>query len=302
VHLNKIPFEPNSRYQAVGRRSLGGGARVTAKMISLETDHLGRVVRFSDLTTNDVSLADMWEYLEVTNVATGEVMDLRLHTAAANDDVELAKEALAEGVDLSLRIQQGAMPLHWAAACGNIEVARLLIEAGADVNAADAIGWTPLFLAVREEHQQLAVMLHAAGASLTAVVNGKEITMSFDEDWDEKLLRAVAAGNEDGVRDALENGADVNCTTGDGWTPLLEAAKGPTEIVELLLAEGADPNIASGRGYTPLMRAAGNDREKTVRLLLAAGADTTMQDCDGKTAARLAREMGHHRCADLVAG
>lgn len=287
MHLSAILLEPNAEYEAQGERETGfGGSKIMNHRIRLRSDGDGAVVWYSDgmLPQNDLALADSWEYLRLRSTATGRVLDLRLHTAAARNDVSMAREALTEGANLELRMKQGATPLHWAAAKGHYEVVELLVEHGADVNSADDIGWTPLFLAVQGGHQRVVGFLHENGATLEAVIEGERVQVTLERDWDRVLLDAAADGDPAGVESALENGADPNATTRDGWTALLEASQNAPDVVEVLLARGADPNLASDGGYTPLMRAAGHSQSRIVELLLAAGADPEMRDCYGNRA------------------
>lgn len=99
----------------------------------------------------------------------------------------------------------------------------------------------------------------------------------------------------------IENGADVNLPLPDtGETPLhaslCTADRSAHDLVlGLLLARGADPNvrtkpgIATGgfmrdcrtRGETPLHRAAAFGTERTIDLLLAAGARLDIEDMNG---------------------
>ena len=59
------------------------------------------------------------------------------------------------------------------------------------------------------------------------------------------------------------------------------------------LAEGADPNGRDHVGRTPLIAAARTGNEAVVRQLLAAGADRTLRDRDGLSAADHAERSGH---------
>jgi len=300
MHLNTIQFRPNAKYVAEGKRSMGGGSSIGNLGIRLETDNLGRVIRFEDGFMNSLDMADTWDYLKLQDAATGDTIDLRLHTAASTGNLGLAKEALAENADVALRMKQGATPLHWASAHGRFDIAKILVEHQADVNSVDELGWMPIFLAAQNGHQAIVSLLQAHGAKLKAMIQGQKLSITVDSDSNSDLLEAAESGDVELAKAALEDGADVNCTTDEGWTALLCAAKADPSLTELLLSNGADPNLASNRGYTPLMRAAGNGRAATARLLLAAGADTEMRDCDGKTAALLAREMGQHECARMV--
>ena len=89
MHLNTIAFEPNTSYTAEGRLSMGGDASITNFQLAIETDEVSRVRSFSDGHTTDKTMADIWDYRKITNVRTGKVWDLRLHTAALNGSVGL---------------------------------------------------------------------------------------------------------------------------------------------------------------------------------------------------------------------
>jgi ankyrin repeat protein len=91
---------------------------------------------------------------------------------------------------------------------------------------------------------------------------------------DQALVKAAGsnAGNIESVKQALNDGADVNAKPW-GSTPLYEAALlGHMAIAELLIAEGADVN-AKNRGRTPLHNAAMIGHKEIVELLIAKGAD-----------------------------
>lgn len=76
-----------------------------------------------------------------------------IHAAAARGGVEILSLLLAYGADVTLKNQQGEMPLHIAKNAACIE---LLIAHGADVNAVDNAGRTALHLAVFQmEHLNL---------------------------------------------------------------------------------------------------------------------------------------------------
>jgi ankyrin repeat protein len=95
----------------------------------------------------------------------------------------------------------------------------------------------------------------------------------------EELLRAAEADDLDGVREALRSGAPPDTTAEDyAKTPVLTvaAARGATEVVELLLSAGAAANPESSYEWTPLRAAATYGRARVVELLLAAGVDPNL--------------------------
>lgn len=72
-------------------------------------------------------------------------------------------------------------------------------------------------------------------------------TDSLDQATMNKLLHATAAaGKIDAVQHLLKIGAPINGRDEDGWTPLMQAAKGKhLAIVKMLLDAGADPDLYS---------------------------------------------------------
>ena len=91
----------------------------------------------------------------------------------------------------------------------------------------------------------------------------------------------------EGVRAALDAGADLEASTESGWTPLMFAAmfnENP-EVVQVLLDAGADVEARDEDGWTPLLYAARyNSNPEVLQVLLDAGADPSTQDNDGKRA------------------
>jgi ankyrin repeat protein len=112
-----------------------------------------------------------------------------------------------------------------------------------------------------------------------------------DEDGDSwtALIWASRTGSIDAITLLLDAGADVNLPgpSGDNWdaTPLQHAIlQRQAAAVRLLLDRGADPNRGAGPGtLTPLLLAAGDTDPTFVNLLLAHGADPTVEGENGIT-------------------
>jgi len=64
-------------------------------------------------------------------------------------------------------------------------------------------------------------------------------------------------------------------------------------MAKALLAAGANPNSAQTHGYVPLHEAALNGNDTLVDVLLTHGADVSLRNDDGMTAADLARSKDH---------
>jgi len=76
--------------------------------------------------------------------------------------------------------------------------------------------------------------------------------------------------------------------------PLHSAAAGAHgEIVEVLLQAGATSDPRQRHGWTPLQAAAQNGDVRSLDALLAAGAEPSLRNDDGHSAADLAHEAGH---------
>ncbi|HEU0230272.1 MAG TPA: ankyrin repeat domain-containing protein, partial [Burkholderiaceae bacterium] len=109
------------------------------------------------------------------------------------------------------------------------------------------------------------------------------------------LMYLAIVGQTARARTLIQRGAKVNRL---GWTPLHYAAStGQLETAKMLLADKAIVNAPGPDGTTPLMMAALSGSDAMVRLLLHAGADPTMRNLKGQSAADWARQKGFNDLA-----
>jgi len=112
------------------------------------------------------------------------------------------------------------------------------------------------------------------------------------------LIGASRSGSIEAIKLLLDSGADINLPgpTGDDWdaTPLQHAIlQRQTAAVRLLLDRGADPNRSGGPGSAaPLFLAAGDTDPTILELLLAHGADPTVEAENGATPLSVAVSSG----------
>ncbi|MDD5403798.1 MAG: ankyrin repeat domain-containing protein [Sulfuricella sp.] len=103
-----------------------------------------------------------------------------------------------------------------------------------------------------------------------------------------ELYAAASNGDLQGVRQALEKGADINALDPKFAETALHVAveKSHTEVVELLLAKGANPDIVSNQHFTPLIIAAamGDAALPMVELLIAGKANPSLAPTTGPNA------------------
>ena len=108
-------------------------------------------------------------------------------------------------------------------------------------------------------------------------------------------LWGAAASNYLDVVDLLINlGADINASSENGRTPILEACSTNVDVVEYLLKHGADVNIPGKDGETCLMVAVWS--EEICQILIEYGATVNARDKSGNTA--LHRAITHHDYSD----
>ena len=83
-----------------------------------------------------------------------------------------------------------------------------------------------------------------------------------------KLVEAVKAGARASFRELIESGAEIDQQDEQGWTPLnWAAARGDSEMIELLLQHGADPFKVGRDLRTPEMIALAAGHAEAVKLL-----------------------------------
>jgi len=117
---------------------------------------------------------------------------------------------------------------------------------------------------------------------------------------DTALMLAAFLARDEMVEKLLEKGAEPN---GTGWTALHYAAiNGSDSIVTLLLDHAAYIDAEAPNKSTPLMLAARGGHVSTVRLLLLQGADATLKNEIGLTAADYAARAGNHNLALALQG
>ena len=124
---------------------------------------------------------------------------------------------------------------------------------------------------------------------------------------DAALIKAAGAGDEDALRELLDQGADPDADNEHDWTALHAAAtKGHEECVAVLVEAGATVDAEDGGCSTPLMAAARGGHVEVVRLLLQCGADIAKRDGignrGGRTALSRARRAGKHDVVALLDG
>ncbi|CAM9270126.1 unnamed protein product, partial [Hapterophycus canaliculatus] len=248
-----------------------------------------------------------------------------LHVAASEGCVGIALLLLQRGADKASKNKLLQTPLHRAALNLHAPVVRLLLDAGVDATIRDMRGNTPLLAAlaeggaadgllrggadpnVRDKRQQ--TPLHRSPSEKTPEVVetmiefGASVKCDDLGGWMTPLHAAVHRGDNCPYRELekcidilVAAGADIEARNPKGQTPLnFGAAR--INAVRCLVGHGADVNTQDNEGSTPLHRSKGDnathyfnmDCVETVDFLLKAGADKTVLDDKGRTAAERIR-------------
>ena len=179
---------------------------------------------------------------------------------------------------------QKAPPNDWWVHIANDRVSQVerLLKAGVDPNAFGPQGLPATMFAVTENAWNVYELLLAQPSTDILVENTSQESL---------LMYMALVGDVQRVEDLIRRGAQVNRL---GWTPLMYAAStGRTDTVKLLLKHGAIVNSPGPQGENALMMAAVGDHDAVVRQLLAAGADPSIRDLEGRSAADWARMKNH---------
>ena len=164
---------------------------------------------------------------------------------------------------------------------------RSLISQGMDPNAGDNTGMPWLLIAAREKSEKVAGLL---------LDNPKTDVDALDKAGENALMFAAINKDLPLLKALIGKDAEVNKK---GWTPLHYAAtSGDVEIINVLLDESAYVDAASPNGTTPLMMAARGGSVEAVNALLRGGADPTLKNQLGLSAADFARQNNN---TDLAA-
>ena len=205
--------------------------------------------------------------------------------ASAVGDDAAVRKLLDDGVAANEASAGGITPLMVAAGNGKHSVVQLLIAAKVQVNAIDNNGETALMYGCKSRSRDTVLMLLKANADATMRTQGGSTALTN---------AATYFDDADLIRVFLERGAQVNSQTDYyNYTPLMAAVTfGHIKTLKSLIAAGADVNVQHREGTTALMLAAQSNQTEAVLALLNAGAIKSIKDKLGKTALDYAIERG----------
>lgn len=213
----------------------------------------------------------------------------RLHQAVDAGDERAVARLLGAGSDPERR-REGLTALHRAVLQGNPRMVSALLRRGADGAARtdDGRGYTAFHLAAEMGSLEIVQLLMRVGIQV-------EVRAA---DGETPLFVAAVAGQQAMFEWLIAQGADVEKTMGRG--PLLCHAVLAKSLVgvRLLLSIGANPNPEGAR--QPLLLAVLGGQTEIARVLLAAGADTSIRDATGRGLFEIAQQHQQNEIAQLL--
>jgi hypothetical protein len=135
----------------------------------------------------------------------------------------------------------------------------------------------------------------------TQVTKGADVNYA-DKKQRTALILAANNGHTTVVEFLFSKGADINAKDKGGMTALMYTAKRSfNETAAFLLNNGAKVNVQNRKkGMTALMLASGWGNAELVQMLLDKGADPTIHDKFGATAADNAKERSHSAIVSML--
>jgi ankyrin repeat protein len=190
------------------------------------------------------------------------------------------------GIDVNARNSDGYTALMAAAKNGQVEVVNKLLEQKANVDIQGYSGLTALMLAA--ENNRLSIVK-------TLLSRNGDPNLQDNNGWT-ALMKAVYRGNTECVL-AIADRSRQEVNRG----LLVAALMGHKETAKALLDRGAEIDSRAEDGRTPLMLAASKGNADLVSFFLHAGADPSLADKSGDTAASLASALASAKGSREVA-
>jgi len=209
-------------------------------------------------------------------------------------DKDLIEHMLKKGFDINVQGYEGNTLLHWALLTKNDKMAEFLLKKGADASILNALQHSPFYIAAKKGKVKLMDLMLARCSKINIYSDSYNWTA---------LHMAVREGWTDTTRFLLRKNVNINARNGLGKTPThLAASRYHTGVLQELLKANPNLNAQDSEGNTPLHDAAMADTVsfKTIKMLLANGADPSIRNKAGLTPLQIAVNRQKMKKAEVL--
>ncbi len=182
--------------------------------------------------------------------------------------------------------------LRAAARSGNVPTVRVLIDKGADINSSSCDNNPDPVLTAAAESANPAMVEEILALHPDVNAKGRSGNTALTN----LLESSIAESEPEIVALLIEAGADVSARNDNGQTPIFAACNNYKTLAPLLAAH-PDLNLIDKNGQTALMNCF---EQNYIKALLQAGADPSIRNRDGRTAAQSALDQGAKDKAALL--
>jgi hypothetical protein len=188
--------------------------------------------------------------------------------AARGGDLEGVKQAIADGAEFDGTSLNSYTAFGYAAGAGHRDIVDYLHQKGAEIDKATRFNKTPLMLAVGGGHGEIATWLIKQGADIdTRLQHGGNL-----------IHEAVFWRQPEMLELVIKHGAEVNAVTNNQGSGLHWAVGGLNqdepeqnqkviECIKILLASGADKTLKDEKGDTAAVNAARKGFDQAAKML-----------------------------------
>jgi uncharacterized protein len=253
-HVNRIGYQ--ALHEAVWFGADAAPEVATVRVLVAGGVELARTSATEGLTPLEMARDRGYSRLErVLTAAAGHRPssdpDAALLAAAANGDADAVALALRDGARVEARDRSGRTALLLASSGDHVEAAQVLVAMGADPDALD------------DQHDTPWLVTGVTGSvpMLEALLPARPDLALVNRYGGVSVIPASERGHVEYVRRVVSTGIDVDHVNSLGWTAMLEAVvlgdggERYQEIVRILLGAGADSSIGDHDGVTPLEHA-----------------------------------------------
>lgn len=206
----------------------------------------------------------------------GKPLEQDLMEAIGNNNFEKTRILLKDGANIDYQGEKGNTPLLRSLQCEDPRIYKLLIESGANLNLSTNNGYTPLLISCMQNNIERVKFFINKGSDIHQKTKEGHNALEFASDNPSFFFDTnVQVFEKVPLQEMFERIYKVmNYHTEND----------PSDIVNLLLQNGANSNNASLEGYTPLMAASKKVNYKTIQCLLKYNTSIDSRDIHGNTA------------------